>query len=157
MRDRLTEFLPLLLAGVVLLVFWWSRADTVVLPFQPVPLATPTSKSVVVSSLRPTSIPLPTPALGVCSVGQPRFVGGMATLKSALGPPMGDALECERAVNNEGDTQQKTTTGLAYYRKQFNAACFTTGWEHWGLVNGGLVHWAGPSVDPPPGAAAITR
>jgi hypothetical protein len=70
---------------------------------------------------------------------------------------MGDPLECERVVNNDGDTQQKTTTGLAYYRKLLNAACFTNGWEHWSLVDKGVVHWAGPTVDPPADAAIVTR
>ena len=39
---------------------------------------------------------------------------------------------------SDGDTQQKTTTGLAYYRKGLNMACFTTGWDHWGLIDRGL-------------------
>jgi hypothetical protein len=95
--------------------------------------------------------------LAVCSLAQPRFMGGIAALKASLGRTMGDPLECERVVNNDGDTQQKTTTGLAYYRKQLNTACFTTGWEHWGLVDKGLVHWAGSPVDPPSDAAIVTR
>jgi len=82
-------------------------------------------------------------------------VRGLANLRSALGAIMGDALECERVVNDEGDTQQRTTTGLAYYRKHLNIACFTTGWEHWGLVDRGLVHWEGLTVDPPAEAVVI--
>jgi hypothetical protein len=84
-------------------------------------------------------------------------VRGIASLKGILGTIMGDPLECERVVNSDGDTQQKTTTGLAYYRKQFNSACFTTGWEHWGLVDRGLVRWAGPTIDPPADAVVMTR
>jgi hypothetical protein len=79
----------------------------------------------------------------------------MAALKAMLGAAMGEALECERVVNDQGDTQQKTTTGLAYYRKALNVACFTTGWDHWGLMAHGVVHWAGDAVDPPPDAALL--
>ena len=60
-----------------------------------------------------------------------------------------------RAVNGSGDTQQKTTTGLAYYRKALNVACFTTGWDHWGLEERGVVHWAGDAVDPPGDATLL--
>jgi hypothetical protein len=82
----------------------------------------------------------------------------MTRLKAALGTVMGDALECERAVNAQGDTHQNTTTGLAYYRKQLNVACFTTGWDHWAARgDGSLVHWAGDAVDPPPDAMTVTR
>jgi len=66
---------------------------------------------------------------------------------------MGEALECERSVDDQGNTQQKTTTGLAYYRKHLNTACFTTGWDHWALRPEGLVHWTGDAVDPPTDAA----
>jgi hypothetical protein len=155
-RDRLAEFFPLLLVGVVLLVFQLSRSDALTLPFQPLPEPTPT-----LVSDRPTSVPtslgprIPALAPGLCSLAEPRFVRGIATLRSALGAIMGDPLECERVVGGDGDTQQKTTTGLAYYRKQLNIACFTTGWEHWGLVDRGLVHWAGPTVDPPAEAVVI--
>ncbi len=68
---------------------------------------------------------------------------------------MGEPVECERATNPMGDTQQQTSTGLAYYRKNLNSACFTTGWDHWALVNGGLVHWTGDAVDPPVEAGVV--
>ena len=89
-------------------------------------------------------------AAGACTASRPSFVGGMAALKASLGPSMGDPIECERSVDDQGDTQQNTTTGLAYYRSQMNMACFTTGWDHWGLRDGGVVYWTGDSVDPPP-------
>ena len=66
---------------------------------------------------------------------------------------MGDALECERSIDAQGDTQQKTTTGLAYYLSQLNTACFTTGWDHWALTSQGVVEWAsddGPTHPPAP-------
>jgi hypothetical protein len=68
---------------------------------------------------------------------------------------MGEPLECERPVDDDGDTQQNTTTGLAYYRHQLNLACFTTGWDHWGLQAGQLVHWTGDAIDPSPEALSI--
>jgi hypothetical protein len=77
----------------------------------------------------------------------------MLTLKSALGAAMGEPQECEHPVDDQGDTQQKTSTGLAYYRQQLNVACFTTGWDHWALTDRGLVTWTGESVDPPPDAS----
>jgi hypothetical protein len=158
MRERWTEFLPLLLVGLVLLVFQLSRTGTPVLHLWPPDEPTPTP---IVEPISDRSGPDMQAAdlaqLAVCTLGQPRFMGGIAVLKASLGRTMGDPLECERVVNNDGDTQQKTTTGLAYYRKQLNTACFTTGWEHWGLVEKGLVHWAGSTVDPPADAARVTR
>jgi len=46
---------------------------------------------------------------------------------------------------------------VAYYRKNLSLACFTTGWDHWALVNGGLVHWTGDAVDPPGDAGLVAR
>jgi hypothetical protein len=155
-RDRVIEFLPLLLVALVLLVFQLSRTGALTLPFQSLPEATPPVVAVEPTSARPMrGWRTPVPAAAVCSGVEPRFVRGLAHLKSALRGIMGDALECERVVNDEGDTQQRTTTGLAYYRKQLNIACFTTGWEHWGFVDRGLVHWAGLTVDPPAEAVVI--
>jgi hypothetical protein len=157
MRERLSEFLPLLLVGVVLLVFQLTRADGGVLRLMPPANLAPSTPTPQVA-LRATTTPrTATPAVGVgrtpapalCNASRPTFVGGMRTLKLALGANMGEALECERPVDNHGDTQQNTTTGLAYYRSQMNVACFTTGWDHWALTTDGLVHWTGDTVDPP--------
>jgi hypothetical protein len=161
MRDRVTELLPLLLAGVVLLFFQLSRGS-LTLPFLPSPEATPTPL-VDVAGARPvvvrrvTAEPLTVVSPVSCVSAQPQFIGGMAALKSVLGARMGEPLECERSVDNLGDTQQKTTTGLAYYRSERNVACFTSGWEHWGLVEQRLVHWAGSDIDPPLDAAVLPR
>jgi hypothetical protein len=94
--------------------------------------------------------------LDTCDALQPRFMGGIASLRAVLGADMGDPLECERAVDAAGNTEQKTTTGLAYYRKLADAACFTTGWDHWALHGShGVVLWAGDAIDPPVDAAQI--
>jgi hypothetical protein len=153
MRDRLNDLLPLLLVGVVLLVFHLSRLDVQTLDFMTMaePTATP---AVVVATPRakpPLRAASATRVVAVCNPAQPQFSGGLATLKTVLGSSMGEPLECEHSVSLDGDTQQKTTTGLAYYRKQLNAACFTTGWDHWGMLRGDLVRWSGHDVDPPEG------
>jgi hypothetical protein len=76
-------------------------------------------------------------------------------LKASLGATMGTPVECEHDVDSSGDTEQRTTTGLAYYLKNQNAACFTTGWDHWAMDSRGLVHWAGDASDPPADAAVL--
>jgi hypothetical protein len=167
MRERLTEFLPLLLVGVVLVVFQLSRVGAPIFqvwPLQlqaetaPTPAAVEVAAPPTVAPRRPTPITRATPGPATsCTASRPRFVGGLASLKTALGPNMGDSTECEHAVDNQGDTQQKTTTGLAYYRQQLNVACFTTGWDHWALTERGLVHWTGDAVDPPNDAIAIAQ
>jgi hypothetical protein len=158
MRDRLVELTPLLLVGVVLLAFQLSRIGALPFQFQAVPEATPTP--VVISVVTQAAPPRRTIAnlpLAACSPAQPQFSGGIAALKAALGSTMGEPVECERATNPQGDTQQQTTTGLAYYRTNRNSACFTTGWDHWALVDGSLVHWSGHAVDPPVDARVIPR
>jgi hypothetical protein len=162
MREHLTELLPLMLVGAVLLVVQLTRDSGQVLQFLPlqvqaVATATPRPQSAlpVVAAAKPTPLASPTPGAGVCTADRPSFVGGMAALKATLGPSMGEPLECERPIDDQGDTQQNTTTGLAYYRSKLNVACFTTGWDHWGIRNGGLIYWTGDSVDPPADAAPV--
>jgi len=158
MRDRLVEFTPLLLVGVVLLAFQLTRGGTPpAFLFQPLPAVTPTPVEVagVVAQPAPRQQTNQTIQLAGCNAARPQFIGGIAALKSALGARMGEPIECERATSPQGDTQQKTTIGLAYYRKTLNVACFTTGWDHWALVNGALVHWTGDAVDPPPDAGVV--
>ena len=65
---------------------------------------------------------------------------------------MGAPSECERVVDASGDTEQKTTTGLAYYRAKVNTPVFTNGVEHWALTSDGLVHWTSDELEPPAGA-----
>jgi hypothetical protein len=166
MRERLTELLPLVLVGVVLLVFQLTRGSGPglhFLPLQDEPLAAstpappPIAPPATVTPRARTPVASPIPGSGACTASRPSFVGGLAALKASLGASMGEPLECERAVDDQGDTQQRTTTGLAYYRSQVNAASFTTGWDHWGLKDGGLVHWTGDSVDPPTDASPVSR
>jgi hypothetical protein len=156
MREHLTELLPLLLVGVVLLAFQLTRESRpgsvfdFLQPQQEVSAPTPLAAEPVTHVPRtPKAVASLAPASGLCKASSPTFMGGMAELKAALGASMGDPLECERAVDDRGDTQQNTTTGLAYYRKHANVVCFTTGWDHWARRADGVVHWTGEAVDPP--------
>jgi hypothetical protein len=159
MRDRIVELSPLLLVGVVLLAFQFTRGSSPAWLFHPLAEVTPTPVEVAgvvaqTAARRPTN---PNVQPGSCDSAQPQFTGGIAKLKVALGSHMGEPVECERATSPQGDTQQKTTIGLAYYRKVLNVACFTTGWDHWALVNGALVHWTGEAVDPPTDASIVAQ
>jgi hypothetical protein len=79
-----------------------------------------------------------------CPIGQsPAFVFGFASLHEQLGTAMGDPIECEHADVETGDTYQRTTTGLALYRRDTNTSMFTNGREHWALTASGLAYWSG--------------
>src|SRR5919199_1838493 len=81
----------------------------------------------------------------------PQFVLGFAALKAQIGPAMGDAVECEYPDPlGTGDTEQHTTTGLAFFRKSTNTPTFTDGYTHWALTSRGVVTWTGSAIDPPP-------
>jgi hypothetical protein len=85
-----------------------------------------------------------------CQSGeQPTFRFGFGTLKEQLGPAMGSPVECEHPNSANGDTLQKTTTGLAFYRKSTNTPTFTDGYRHWALTVAGVASWEGDAVDPP--------
>ena len=106
--------------------------------------ATPSSEAAATSA---PSVPSPD-----SDVLAPRFVAGFATLKSLLGDVMGDPIEIEHTVSDGCDTQQLTTTGLAYWRCETNTPSFVAfpdGMRHWALTDGQLVQWVGPSPDPP--------
>jgi hypothetical protein len=150
MRDRLVDYLPLLLAvGLIAIWFGFQRPLPWLPQVPPAPslgvLAAPTPTAVAGT----TGVARATALLALCDASKPRFLGSIANLKSRLDARMGDPTDCERPVDAEGNTQQPTTTGLAYYRRALNLAVFTTGWDHWALVDGGIVHWAGPNVEPP--------
>lgn len=91
-----------------------------------------------------TASPSPTTAavMETCTAALPRFVHGVAALKAVVGTYMGEPVECERVTDAAGDTEQRTTTGLAYYRAASNTVAFTNGWDHWALT-GALERLAG--------------
>jgi hypothetical protein len=148
MRDRLLDFLPLLLA-LGLIAAWfgfqqplpWLGLDQPAPTLQQQPL-TPTSTPI-------SSVPRATALQSLCDSGRPRFLGSLANLKTRIGAEMGDPKDCEHAVDADGNTQQQTTTGLAYYRRRLNAAVFTNGWDHWALSEDKLLRWSGNEVEPP--------
>jgi hypothetical protein len=107
-------------------------------------------------TVRPVASPSPVPAATeACTPAAPRFVLGAATLKGLLGGSMGEPLECERVVDAAGNTEQRTTTGLVYYRAARNMVAFTNGWDHWALTPSGPVHWTGDDMEPPPNAEPL--
>jgi hypothetical protein len=86
---------------------------------------------------------------GFCSPGQPpQFQGGFATLWQIIPEQMGQPLECEHLIDSLGNTQQLTTTGLAYYVKVINLSVFTDGTDHWTINNDGLVDWTDTPLPP---------
>jgi hypothetical protein len=92
---------------------------------------------------------------GCQSSESPHFTFGFADLKMQIGDAMGDPVTCEFSdPNGTGDVHQRTTTGLAFWRKSTNTATFTNGFEHWAVTHDGLVTWTGSSVDPPATATA---
>jgi hypothetical protein len=83
-------------------------------------------------------------AYPTCPIGQtPSFSFGFASLHEQLGPTMGDPIECEHADPGTGDALQRTTTGIALYRRDTNTSMFTNGQEHWALTALGMAHWSG--------------
>jgi hypothetical protein len=101
-----------------------------------------------------TSAPAPTDIVtgDICTAQQPRFVHGLAALKTSVGRAMGDPIECERVIDAAGNTERRTTTGQAYYRAATNTTAFTNGSTHWALTSNGAVHWTGQELEPPQGA-----
>jgi hypothetical protein len=79
-----------------------------------------------------------------CPPGRtPSFLLGFASLQTSLGSSMGEPTECEHVDPVSGDAFQRTTTGLALYRRDTNTPMFTNGREHWALTPDGLVSWSG--------------
>jgi hypothetical protein len=82
---------------------------------------------------------------------------GFAFLHQQLGAIMGDPVQNEQTNLDSCDTQQKTTTGIAYWRCATGILSFVAdpdGLHHWAWVDGQLVEWTGPSADPPAASEA---
>jgi hypothetical protein len=78
----------------------------------------------------------------------PTFLLGFATFRDQLGGPIGSPVENEHGTPSTCDTQQLTTSGLAYWRCSTNTmsfAAFPDGLHHWALVAGQIVEWVGPN------------
>lgn len=91
------------------------------------------------------------------SPAAPQFVAGFAMLKQQLGPIMGRPLEDEQPSPDSCDTQQRTDTGLAYWRCSTDLMSFVAadGEFHWAW-NGQVVSWRGATPDPPIDAVALS-
>jgi hypothetical protein len=100
--------------------------------------------------------PVPEPVPG-CQAGQwPEFHYGFEALHLDLGDDMmGDPVECEHAINATGDTQQRTTRGLAFYDHAANRPAFRLDEDNWALTVRGLEYWSGDATEPPVWAVAI--
>jgi hypothetical protein len=65
---------------------------------------------------------------------------------------MGAPIECAHTDRETGNEYQQTTTGVAVYHHESDAATFTNGHEFWRLSPDGLAQWegwhgrAGPTV-----------
>lgn len=86
-----------------------------------------------------------------CPPGQsPSYTAGFANLSAQVGDAMGQPVTCEFPdPNGTGDVHQKTSAGLASWRKSTNTPTFTDGYNHWALTSAGMVTWTGSSIDPP--------
>jgi hypothetical protein len=83
-----------------------------------------------------------------------QFVNGLAQLKGLLGAIMGDPVEPEHGLDAGCDTQQLTTTGLAYWRcasGTLGFVAFPDGMQHWAWTPGGpgVLTWTGEPSEPP--------
>jgi hypothetical protein len=84
------------------------------------------------------------PAAPYCQPGQPPALAmGFARLKAEIGAEMGEPLECEHGNPDNGDTLQRTSTGLAVFEASTGLLRFTDGWQHWALIGDDLVAWEG--------------
>jgi hypothetical protein len=107
----------------------------------------PTTVAKPIAAASPTAV-----APDACAPTAPRFLHGAAALRAAIGTSMGEALECETVIDAAGNTEQKTTRGLAYYRAGSNLPVFTNGFDHWALTADGVAYWTGDDLEPPPNA-----
>jgi hypothetical protein len=108
----------------------------------PVPLA-----PAAPTQTRPASAPSPKPNSPVptrAAIPTPRppcsFVRGFAELKAQLGDLVGGCLEEERADPTNGDSMQRTTTGLLVWRRADGLVAFTDGGRTWVRGPDGLVY-----------------
>jgi hypothetical protein len=124
-------------------------------------IAPPAAKApfVVVVPSAPEAAPAPAVVAEPTDVSPPpEFLGGFAFLEQQLGAIMGLPLEPEHASPDSCDTEQRTTTGLAYWRCATNTLSFVAssadGVVHWAWLDH-LVTWRGEGVDPPADAVSV--
>jgi hypothetical protein len=116
--------------------------------------ASPKARFVPAADPRPLPPPPATVVPSSSPAGGYRFELGFAVLKSLLGSVMGDPIEGEHGAADGCDTQQATTTGLAYWNCSTGLLAFTAapdGLHHWAWLDDRLTEWVGPSAVPPAG------
>lgn len=105
--------------------------------------------------LPPTPAP-PSVAPAEAVADTPRLASAFEALATAMSARFGQPIADEQPTQvDDCDIQQLLTNGLAYWSCSTGAPSFVAadGSHHWSLVNGELVEWTGPSVDPPVGAS----
>jgi hypothetical protein len=86
--------------------------------------------------------PRPAFAQTHCAFDQvPEYRGAFQQLASLLGWRMGRPLDCEHALNADGDTGFLTSEGQAAWRKHLGAAVFANEVQTWALLPDGLKYW----------------
>jgi hypothetical protein len=132
-----------------------------------VPTPTPLPKSAFQPSVpapRTAPVVVVSPPAPVVAAGPPissfSFVGGIGSLYGRLGAIMGDPVEAEHGNADDCNTQQLTTTGLAYWLCASAMPGFVAlpeGTHHWALVADRLLEWFGAADDPPSDATDATQ
>jgi len=80
----------------------------------------------------------------ICPAGQAARLGtAFVALRERVGSAMGTPIECAHADRGTGNEYQQTTTGVAVYQHEQDAATFTNGHEFWKLGPDGLAQWSG--------------
>src|SRR5260370_14965293 len=88
-----------------------------------------------------------------CAGGSaPQLAHLFQRLAAELGDRIGQPAECEHPEAATGDVQQRTSTGLLYWRKTTNTQTFNDGAAHWALRGTQLLQWTTNEADPPPTA-----
>jgi hypothetical protein len=117
------------------------------------------TKPPFVPLIPPATAPVVAPSPDTSDVSAlPDFGPPFDFLKTQLGPTMGSALEPVENVPDSCDTQQRTSTGLAYWRCSTNVVAFAAdpdGLSHWAWVDNALVSWVSDSADPPADALVV--
>jgi hypothetical protein len=123
-----------------------------------------------VSAVEPKAafVPTPLPALNLVAPAAPppetqptpeyELALEFAQLKSQMGPVMGDPIGPEQTDDDNCNTQQLTTTGLAYWQCSTNLtgfAAYPDGAVHWALAPPGLLEWTGDASNPPSDAPLV--
>jgi len=69
-------------------------------------------------------------------------------LQAAIGEVMGEPTGCETVIDSAGDTEQTTSTGMAWRLPNTAATAFSDGFHRWELDLRGLSYWDTPDATP---------